>query len=88
MADLLIMLQSLAPLRNRNFRLLWLAYLVSTMGDVFLEIGIMVTVYERTGSALKTGRRRQLSCSITSEEDERRAYRRRCSSTLSPHGRN
>jgi MFS family permease len=54
MADLLIMLQSLAPLRNRNFRLLWLAYLVSTMGDVFLEIGIMVTVYERTGSALKT----------------------------------
>ena len=70
MADLLIMLQSLAPLRNRHFRLLWLAYLVSTTGDVFLEIGTMVTVYERMGSALKIGRRRQLSCSITSEEDE------------------
>jgi MFS family permease len=49
-----MILRSLAPLRSGSFRLLWVAYLVSAVGDVLLEVGIMVTVFERTGSALQT----------------------------------
>lgn len=44
----------LAPLRSRDFRRLWLAYVVSTIGDVLFEVGVMVTVFERTGSAVQT----------------------------------
>ena len=49
-----IMRKNFAPLLNRDFRWLWLGFLVSSMGNVFFEVGIMVTVYQRTGSALKT----------------------------------
>ncbi len=42
-------------LRNRNFVLLWLAQIVSGMGDVLYNVGVMVTIFERTGSALQTG---------------------------------
>ena len=48
------MRKNFAPLLNRDFRLLWLGFLVSSMGNVFFEVDIMVTVYQRTGSALKT----------------------------------
>lgn len=41
-------------LRNRNFLLLWLAQIVSKLGDIFYNVGIMVTVFERTGSAVQT----------------------------------
>jgi MFS family permease len=47
-------LKNFAPLRRRNYRLLWTAFLVSTAGDVFFEVGVMVAVYERTGSVLET----------------------------------
>lgn len=40
--------------RNRNFLLLWLAQVVSGTGDVFYTIGVMVHVFEQTGSALQT----------------------------------
>ncbi|NKB71461.1 MAG: MFS transporter [Candidatus Latescibacteria bacterium] len=48
------MLKNFTPLRRRNYRLLWSAFLVSTAGDVFFEVGIIVAVFERTGSALQT----------------------------------
>lgn len=41
-------------LKNRNFTLLWLAQVVSGVGDVLYNVGIMVTIFERTGSALQT----------------------------------
>lgn len=41
-------------LKNRNFALLWLAQVVSGIGDVLYNVGIMVTIFERTGSALQT----------------------------------
>jgi len=44
----------IALLRNRNFALLWLAQVVSGVGDVLYNVGIMVTIFERTGSALQT----------------------------------
>lgn len=41
-------------LRHRNYRLLWLAQLVSGMGDVLYQVGVIVLIFERTGSALQT----------------------------------
>jgi len=41
-------------LRNRNFTLLWLAQIISKLGDILYNVGIMVTVFQRTGSALQT----------------------------------
>lgn len=40
-------------LKNRNFALLWTAVLVSGIGDVLYTVGIMVTIFERSGSALQ-----------------------------------
>ncbi|MFT5085865.1 MAG: DHA3 family macrolide efflux protein-like MFS transporter [Candidatus Latescibacterota bacterium] len=48
------MLENFAPLGNRNYRLLWLDFLVSTTGDVLFRVGIIVTIFEHTGSALQT----------------------------------
>jgi len=45
---------NLALLRKRNFALLWLAQIISKLGDVFYSVAIMVTVFEQTGSALQT----------------------------------
>ncbi|HEY7711054.1 MAG TPA: MFS transporter, partial [Candidatus Entotheonella sp.] len=41
-------------LSNRNYCLLWLAQIISGMGDVLYNIGVMVTIFARTGSALQT----------------------------------
>lgn len=41
-------------LRNRNFLLLLLAQITSRLGDVFYNVAVMVTVFQRTGSALQT----------------------------------
>jgi len=43
-----------APLRQAEFRSLWLAGLISDVGDWLLFIGLPVVVYELTGSALGT----------------------------------
>lgn len=45
---------NLGLLRNRNFALLWMAQIVSKLGDVLYNVGVLVTVFERTGSALQT----------------------------------
>ena len=44
----------LKVLKSWNFALLWCAQLVSGMGDVLYTVGVMVTIFERTGSALQT----------------------------------
>ena len=41
-------------LRNRNFALLWLAQFASGIGDVLYNVGVMVTIFQTTGSALQT----------------------------------
>jgi MFS family permease len=41
-------------LEHRNFLLLWLAQLISGVGDVLYTVGVMVTIFEKTGSALLT----------------------------------
>ena len=41
-------------LKNRNFSLLWLAQVISTLGSVFYDVAVMVTVFQQTGSALQT----------------------------------
>lgn len=41
-------------LRNRNFCLLWLAQIISTLAAILFDVGVMVTIFERTGSALQT----------------------------------
>ncbi len=41
-------------LTNRNFFLLWLAQIISGLGDVFYNVGVMVTIFDHTGSALQT----------------------------------
>ena len=38
----------------RNYTLLWLAQIVSGVGDVLYSVGVMVTIFDRTGSALQT----------------------------------
>ncbi len=40
--------------QNLNFRLLWLAQIISGMGDVLYSVGVMVHVFQQTGSALQT----------------------------------
>jgi MFS family permease len=45
---------TLALLKNRNFALLWSAQIVSVVGDVLYKVRIMVTSFERTGSAVQT----------------------------------
>ena len=47
-------MQSGTLLRNRDYTLLWLAQIVSGIGDVLYNVGVMVTIFERTGSALQT----------------------------------
>jgi MFS family permease len=41
-------------LRNRSFVLLWAAQILSTLGNELYNIGVMVTIFEQTGSALQT----------------------------------
>ena len=41
-------------LKTRNFLLLWLAQLISGMGGVLYLVGVMATIFARTGSALQT----------------------------------
>lgn len=41
-------------LKNWNFALLWGAQLISGTGDILYTVGVMVTVFEMTGSALQT----------------------------------
>jgi MFS transporter, DHA3 family, macrolide efflux protein len=40
-------------LRNRNFFFLWLAQIAATLGNELYNIGVMVAIYELTGSALQ-----------------------------------
>jgi DHA3 family macrolide efflux protein-like MFS transporter len=42
-----------ALLRNRNFDWLWLSHVAATVGEVLFVAGVVVLVYERTGSALQ-----------------------------------
>ena len=41
-------------LRNRNFSLLWAAQVINTLGNIFYKVGVMVVIFEQTGSALQT----------------------------------
>ncbi|MCB0188422.1 MAG: MFS transporter [Caldilineaceae bacterium] len=41
-------------LQNRNYRLLWLAQVISGVGDVLYTVAIMVTIFQQSGSALLT----------------------------------
>lgn len=41
-------------LKNKDYLFLWLAQFVSGLGDVFYTVGILVTIFETTGSALQT----------------------------------
>ena len=41
-------------LQNRPFALLWLAQIISGMGDVLYTVGVMVTIFASTESALQT----------------------------------
>src|SRR5262249_33451797 len=43
-----------APLRQRDFRRLWVAGLISDSGDWLLLVSLPILVYELTGSALRT----------------------------------
>lgn len=40
--------------KNSNFWKLWLAQVISGIGDILYSVGIMVNVYQYTGSALQT----------------------------------
>lgn len=44
-----------APLRNADYRRLWLGQLVSVIGDKLTQIALALLVYERTGSMLQMG---------------------------------
>ena len=46
---------SLSLFRNRNFLWLWLAYVVSNLGDTALSIALPVTVYNATNSKVVLG---------------------------------
>lgn len=41
-------------LKNPNYLRLIVAQLISTTGDIVFEMGVMVTIFEQTGSALQT----------------------------------
>jgi len=45
----------LAPLRSRDYRLLWIAQLVSVIGDKVHQIAMSVLVYKLTGSVAQVG---------------------------------
>ncbi len=45
----------LATLRQRNFSVLWIAGLISMLGDWVLFIALPFYIYTLTGSALATG---------------------------------
>lgn len=45
----------LAPLRSRDYRFLWLAQLVSVIGDKIHQIAMSVLVYKLTGSVAQVG---------------------------------
>ena len=40
-------------MRNRSFFFLWLAQIGATLGNELYNVGVMVVIYERTGSALQ-----------------------------------
>lgn len=40
-------------LRNRNFFFLWLAQIAATLGNELYNIGVIVAIYEQTGSAVQ-----------------------------------
>src|SRR4029077_14055489 len=44
-----------AVLRNRSFRRIWTAQLVSTIGDALTSLAAGIIVYERTGSVASVG---------------------------------
>ena len=44
----------LQPLRERNYLFYWLAQFISSVGDVFYNVGVMVTIFQLTGSTLQT----------------------------------
>ena len=48
-------LSPFAVFRNTRFRLMWLAQLVSTIGDSLVDIAAAILVYRVTGSALAVG---------------------------------
>lgn len=39
---------------NRNYRWLWLSHTMAKLGDTFFSVGLLVTMFELTGSALQT----------------------------------
>jgi hypothetical protein len=43
----------LSLFRNRSFLFLWLAQLAATLGNELYNIGVIVAIYERTGSAVQ-----------------------------------
>ena len=43
-----------ALLKNRNFLWLWMAQIITGLGDTIYNVAVMVTIFERTGSALQT----------------------------------
>src|SRR3954462_7528159 len=47
-------MKSLRLLRKRNFALVWIGGLISVIGDWVFLIGLPITVYTLTGSALAT----------------------------------
>ena len=48
-------LSPFAVFRNRRFRFMWSAQLVSTIGDSLVDIAAAILVYRITGSALAVG---------------------------------
>ncbi len=55
MATATARLSPFAVFRNRRFRALWIAQLVSTVGDSLVDIAAAILVYRVTGSALSVG---------------------------------
>ena len=44
----------LQVLKNRNYVLMWLSQVISGLGDVLYLVGVLVEIFNRTGSALQT----------------------------------
>ncbi|HEX7040216.1 MAG TPA: MFS transporter, partial [Trueperaceae bacterium] len=55
MATATARLSPFAVFANRRFRALWIAQLVSTIGDSLVDIAAAILVYRVTGSALAVG---------------------------------